>query len=126
ETAHAAVMAQVLALGERSFDLPEDISTEPVLAHSGGCAGTWLTADGACLDEGVVLYVHGGGFHHRMPDLISLFGAHLSRSTRRPVFVAHYGLAPEHTYPEPLDDVLAAYRALLDQGVPAERITLFS
>ncbi len=33
-----------------------------------------------------------------------------------------YRRAPEHPYPAPVEDLVAAYRGLLDQGVPADRI----
>src|SRR4030042_1547669 len=36
--------------------------------------------------------------------------------------VFEYRLAPEHPFPAALDDAMTAYRWLLDQGVPAERI----
>ena len=33
-------------------------------------------------------------------------------------------LAPQHPYPAALDDTLAAYQVLLDQGIPADRVVL--
>lgn len=129
-TAAARVRSFFGSLGGRSLALPPDADPSPVLPGSANLPGSadlpgvWVSAPGAALDNGVLLYVHGGGFEHRMPDLIRLFGYHLSRATGRPVFVVHYRLAPADPYPAPLDDVLTAYRGLLDQGVPAERVAV--
>ncbi|MEV6791685.1 alpha/beta hydrolase fold domain-containing protein [Streptomyces sp. NPDC051320] len=79
----------------------------------------------ASVENGVVLYVHGGGFEYRMPELMNLTAHRVSRVTDRPVLVVHYRLAPADPYPAPLDDVVAVYRSLLDQGVPAAKITVF-
>lgn len=35
-----------------------------------------------------------------------------------------YRLAPEHPFPAPLDDCVAAYKHLLDEGYPAENIVV--
>jgi virginiamycin B lyase len=124
-SAAAAVMAELASLGSRSFALPADADLSPVLPESGGVSAVWVTAGGASAEEGVVLYVHGGGFEHRMPELMNLTAHQVSRATARPVLVVHYRLAPANPYPAPLDDVVAVYRSLLDQGVPAAKIIVF-
>ena len=40
------------------------------------------------------------------------------------MFAVEYRLAPEHRFPAALDDAVAAYRWLLDQGIPAGSIAL--
>ncbi|MEU0302006.1 alpha/beta hydrolase fold domain-containing protein [Streptomyces sp. NPDC006175] len=124
--AAAAVMAELAGLGSRSLTLPADAELDPVLPRSGGVPAVWVRAGGASVEEGVVLYVHGGGFEHRMPELMNLTAHRISRATARPVLVVHYRLAPAHPYPAPLDDVVAVYRSLLEQGVPAAKIVVFS
>lgn len=124
DTARAALARRLSTLHERTFDLPEDVVTESVPAREGACEGTWIATTDAPARAGAILYLHGGGFHHRMPDLMNLFASHVSRATGLPVFVAHYRLAPEHTFPTPLQDAVTAYHSLLDQGVPAERVVV--
>src|SRR5690349_2765824 len=102
DAAVAAVMAEIGSLGSRSFELPADADLSPVLLESGGVSAVWVTAGGASVEEGVVLYVHGGGFEHRMPGLMNLTAHRVSRVTTRPVLVVHYRLAPAHPYPAPL------------------------
>src|SRR5580700_3662067 len=64
----------------------------------------------------VVLYFHGGvyvlGDAFQAADLASQVG----RRTRAKVISVDYRLAPEHPYPAAVDDALAAYDALLDNG----------
>lgn len=122
----AATVAAIMAeLGNGPLALPADADLSPLLTQTAGAPAVWVSAEGpGSLEAGVVLYVHGGGFEHRKPDLMNVFAHRVSRATGRPVLVSHYRLAPANPYPAPLDDVVALYRGLLDEGVPAGRIVL--
>jgi monoterpene epsilon-lactone hydrolase len=117
----AAVFASIAALGERDLSLPPDASTVPPLP----VGEHWVTSGNASLSNGVVVYVHGGGFTHRNPPLMNLLAERLSRATGRAVLVVHYPLAPAEPYPAAPDAVLRICRALFDH-VPADRVVLFS
>ena len=64
-----------------------------------------------------MLFVHGGGYvigslvSHR--HMISEMG----RAARARTLALDYRLAPEHPFPAPVDDTLAGYRFLLEQGI---------
>src|ERR1700727_22046 len=64
----------------------------------------------------VVLYFHGGVYV--LGDAVQAAGlaAQIGRRTRAKVISVDYRLAPEHPYPAAVDDALAAYQALLDNG----------
>ena len=72
----------------------------------------------------ILLYIHGGGMvlcssrSHR--DIIS----HIAVEAGACVYAPDYRLAPQHPFPAGLDDVFAAYRALLDQGVQPDRLVV--
>jgi acetyl esterase/lipase len=69
----------------------------------------------------VVLYFHGGVYV--LGDAASAAGlaAQIGRRTDATVISVDYRLAPEHPYPAAVDDALAAYQALLDNGTtPAD------
>ncbi len=71
-----------------------------------------------------VLYLHGGGFAlgsldtHR--DLVTAFARHADAR----ILAIDYRLAPDYPWPAGLEDSLAAYQWLVDQGVTADRIAV--
>ncbi|QBI54124.1 alpha/beta hydrolase fold domain-containing protein [Streptomonospora litoralis] len=124
EAALAAYMARVSGPGTPP-ELPGDADLAPALPGTGGLPGVWVSAQGAApATDGVVMFVHGGGFADRRPRLVDLVAHRFSRAAALPVFAVHYRLAPHAPYPAPLEDVLAAYRGILASGVPAERVVV--
>lgn len=71
-----------------------------------------------------LLYLHGGGFAlgsldtHR--ELVTAFAYHADAR----VLAIDYSLAPDHPWPAGLEDSLAAYDWLREQGVTSDRIAL--
>ena len=72
----------------------------------------------------VVLYFHGGVYV--LGDAFQAAGlaAQIGRRTRAKVISVDYRLAPEHPYPAAVDDALAAYQALLEDGTAPADIAL--
>ncbi len=52
------------------------------------------------------------------------FVARLAAASHLRALSLDYRLAPEHPFPAGLEDVLTAYRWLLQQGTPAERLVI--
>ncbi len=69
----------------------------------------------------VILYLHGGAYLVGSPATHRAITANLARRCPAEVWVIDYRRAPEHPFPGARDDALAAYRALLDKGIPAIR-----
>jgi epsilon-lactone hydrolase len=63
-----------------------------------------------------VLYFHGGVYVLGDAFLAAELASQIGRRTRAKVISVDYRLAPEHPYPAAVDDALAAYAALLDNG----------
>ncbi len=72
--------------------------------------------------QGVILYLHGGGFTAGGLEYATGFGSMLACSCGVRVFCAAYRLAPETPFPGALEDVLTAYQYLIDKGY--SRITV--
>ena len=70
----------------------------------------------------VVLYFHGGAYLlGSAAGGVPLAAGLAARAGGRGISVG-YRLAPEHPFPAAAEDALAAYRALLDDGVPPSQI----
>jgi acetyl esterase/lipase len=65
----------------------------------------------------VVLYFHGGVYVIGDAFLAADLASQVGRRTQAKVISVDYRLAPEHPYPAAVDDALAAYEALLRNGV---------
>ena len=91
----------------------------------GGVPGEWVEPEDAA-DAATLLYVHGGGFVGCSPRTHRAVTGRFALQGFR-VFAPDYRLAPEHPFPAPLDDVLAAWRALRtlhETHAPASRLMI--
>jgi acetyl esterase/lipase len=89
----------------------------------GGRPALELTPDGDRAG-GTILYFHGGSWVVGSPATAQDLTAALVRRTRSRAVSLDYRLAPEQPFPAAIEDGVAAYRDLLDQGVPADQIIL--
>jgi len=64
----------------------------------------------------VVLYFHGGVYVLGGASQAAGLASQVGRQAGAKVIYVDYRLAPEHPYPAAVDDALAAYEALLDNG----------
>lgn len=72
----------------------------------------------------LILHMHGGAYFVGSSDAYRPFAANLAVATDARVAMLDYSLAPEAPYPAATNDAMAAYRALLQQGIPAQRIII--
>ena len=103
-----------------------DLTAEPrevdyLETEAGGRPAMWVVPKRASTDR-VLLCLHGGGFgggslytHRKM------FG-HLAKAAGARGLLVSYRLLHEGSFPAPLEDVTAAYRWLLDQGIAARQV----
>jgi acetyl esterase/lipase len=98
--------------------LPADVTV--TAAALGGVPTAEITVDGI-EPRHVVLYFHGGVYVMSDAFLAAGLASQVGRRTHAKVISVDYRLAPEHPYPAAVDDALAAYEALLHDGIaPAD------
>jgi epsilon-lactone hydrolase len=117
----ATPIAKMRADWDAAFACSVSVAREAVSA--GGVKGEWIAPAGAP-DDKAILYFHGGGFRlgsvasHR--DLI----ARIAAASGCRALAIDYRLAPEHRFPAPLEDALAAYHWMREKGFAPQDVAL--
>ncbi len=112
-----AVFEEMMA----AIPLPADVTTTP------GCLGEIPVVNVAVADvdpQRVIFYIHGGAFAIGTAASSVGLASALARQAGSRLVSIDYRLAPEHPYPAALEDAVAAYRGLLDAGVPPSAIAV--
>ena len=99
--------------------LPKGIEVSPVTID--GLSGEWILPSRARKDR-VILYFHGGGYVMGSVQAHRSIVAKFVKGSEVGALLFGYRLAPEHPFPAPLEDSVAAYRWLLAQGVSPSHI----
>lgn len=104
-----------------NFPPPENIESA---ACELGDVPAWRVAARNAPRGNVVLHFHGGGYLIGSAKASLEYASRLAAAVDGECYTVEYRLAPEHPYPAALDDAVAAYRGLLNKGVPASSILL--
>lgn len=116
-------LEQVRAKAARSAKLmgrvPKGQSATPV--QIGPMPGEWLAPEGEDEDK-VILYFHGGGYVLGSIEAHRAIVGKFVKGTGLKALLFDYRLAPEHPHPAALEDALAAYDWMLEQGLAPQNI----
>ena len=104
-----------------AFAPPDDVVITP--GEANGVPMELLTPP-AGTSRRTVLYLHGGGYMAGSLKSTRHLVGHLAKDCAVNVLNVDYRLAPEHPFPAAVEDALAAYRWLLDQGRDSEAIAI--
>ncbi|HKT56948.1 MAG TPA: alpha/beta hydrolase [Microbacterium sp.] len=99
---------------------PQDDSLQTTPRTINGVPGLWSDGPG----KNVLLYLHGGGYTLGSAAGYRQLAASIAAQAGVALFSADYRLAPEHPFPAALDDAVAAYRGLLEEGFSADQIVV--
>ena len=104
-----------------NMPMAEGVASEDI--ELGGVKGIKLTPDGAQPGR-TLLYFHGGGYCIGSPLGHRSMVSHIAKAMRATAYSMDYRMAPEAPFPAAVEDALACYKALLDDGVPAAHIAI--
>ena len=102
-----------------SQPLPDDVRV--TRGELGGVPVVFVDIDGVDA-RGTLFHAHGGGFAVGSARGSVGLASAIARKTGLRAVSVDYRLAPEHPYPSALQDVTAAYRALVAQSGGADRV----
>lgn len=88
-----------------------------------GIPAEWITVPGS-LNKTTVLYLHGGGYSGGSISTHRSLVAEIARVASAKALIIDYRLAPEHHYPAPVEDAVAAFEWLLTQSISPEDIVI--
>lgn len=100
--------------------MPGDLQVTPVEIDN--LYAEWISPENASRDQ-AMLYFHGGGYVTGTCHSHRALTAKFVKGAGIPALLFEYRLAPEHPYPAALEDAIAAYTYLLEQGINPGRIS---
>jgi acetyl esterase/lipase len=100
---------------------PPDVKHTPVAAKPTHalCAAEWLSVDNP---KRVVLYFHGGGYFFCGLETHRPTCGYLARVAQARVLSVDYRMAPENVFPAAVDDAVAWWKELLQQGIKPQNV----
>jgi monoterpene epsilon-lactone hydrolase len=106
------------------WDIAFQADIAPILhqrVSTAGVDGEWIAGSHTRHDK-AILYFHGGGFRLGSVSSHRELIAGIAGASGYRVLAINYRLAPEHRFPAPLEDAIAAYGGMLDQGLRPDNI----
>lgn len=106
-------------VAKRLSKLPTDCKVEHIEIE--GIYAEWISNDQTLADQ-VILYLHGGAYGYCSADTHRSLAARIMREAGVKVLLPEYRLAPEYPFPAAIEDTIAIYRWLLNQGYHSSNI----
>src|SRR5438132_5004727 len=104
---------------EKAFPIPPEVKVERVTAPV--APAEWLRPPSAEAGR-VVLYLHGGGYVIGSPRSHRHLAAAIAGAAGASALSLDYRLAPEDPFPAAVEDAVACYRWLLEEGPSAVNV----
>ena len=104
-----------------ALPVPDGVTFETTDAD--GIAATWINTANPHTER-TLLYLHGGAYVVGSMKSHRALAARIAQASHTRGFAIDYRLAPEHPFPAAVEDTITAYRFLLNQGIPANKIAI--
>ena len=104
-----------------AYPLAQDVAAERIVL---GGVPAEVTVTSAARGSNTVLYLHGGGYVYGSIQSHRHLASELGRAAGARAIALDYRRAPENPYPAALDDAVAAWRSLLEQGNQPRQLAL--
>lgn len=111
----------ILEEGARHLPMARHVDVERTTVEN--IAAEWLRPVGAT-DNRAVLYLHGGAFTMGSCTTHRALASRIAVASHTPVLLPEFRLAPEYPFPAALEDVVATYRWLIEQGIPPQKMII--
>ena len=111
----------LLKMALKRFHFTEGTSRESITANGVPCE--WIIPQ-EISKEGVMIYIHGGGFVIGFTPFHFEMAASLAGKMKIRALMVDYRLAPKYPFPAALEDCVAVYKWVLEQGISAKDIVI--
>ncbi len=118
---HRNVVEYRSNFAQKQAPFMKQVRIEPVDVD--GVSAEWQTVPAAVEDK-VILYFHGGGYIMGSPNFGRIISVRLGLATKMRILSIDYRLAPEHPYPQGLEDCISSYKWLLSTGIHPKNIII--
>jgi acetyl esterase/lipase len=111
----------VLEYGARYLPMPPHVDVNQTTV--GNIAAEWLRPVGTT-DDRAILYLHGGAYAMGSCATHRALASRIAVASQTPALLPEFRLAPEYPFPAALEDGVAVYRWLIEQGVSPQKIVV--
>jgi len=118
------IPAQRRAMDGFGRDMMRGITTHTTPVNAGGVDAEWVSTAPDPTAGPVILFLHGGAYTVGSPTSHRRVTTALASATGGKVLALDYRLGPEHACPAAIEDAVAAYDWLLQQGVQPQNIAI--
>jgi len=104
-----------------NYPIPKEIEIKSIMLDE--IPAEWVIPSDPIKDH-VILYLHGGGWIIGSPSTCRRLSSAIAKVASIKILSIDYRLAPEHPFPEPLEDCVNAYKWLLSNGFKNDHIII--
>lgn len=112
---------KINAAADRAIRLPRGVNSNSIFAN--GVPANWIEPD-STIPGHAILYLHGGGYIIGSPSTHRGLAGNLALASNSRLLLIDYRLAPENPFPAALEDALAGYAWLQENGFSPENIAV--